>query len=96
MEIKDKKGIENSVADHMSRMYFKNPRETPINYSLWDDMLYGINRSDPWYADIVNFMVSGYVSPGANKKKLIQKVVHIYGMSHTSSEYALMAYSRDV
>jgi len=36
-------------------------------------MLYGINRSDPWYADIVNFMVSGYVPPGANKKKLIQE-----------------------
>jgi len=52
-------------------MHFKNPQETPINDSLWDDMLYGINRFDPWYADIVNFMVSGYVPPGANKKKLI-------------------------
>jgi len=77
-------------------MYFKNPKETPINDSLRDDMLYRINRSDPWYADIVNFMVSGYVPPGANKKKLIQEVVHIYEMSHTSSEYALMAYSGDV
>jgi hypothetical protein len=36
-------------------------------------MLYGINRSDPWYADIVNFMVSGYVPPGANKRKLVQE-----------------------
>ena len=25
----------------------------------------------PWYADIVNFMVAGYVPPGENKKKLI-------------------------
>ena len=73
LEIKDKKGVENSVADHLSRMYFKSPQETPINDSLRDDMLYGINRSDPWYADIVNFMVSGYVPPGANKKKLIQE-----------------------
>jgi len=47
LEIKDKKGVENSVADHLSRMYFKSPQETPINDSLWDDMLYGINRSDP-------------------------------------------------
>ena len=54
-------------------MYFKNPQETPINDSLRDDMLYGINRFDPWYVDIVNFMVSGYVPLGANKKKLIQE-----------------------
>ena len=25
LEIKDKKGIENSIADHLSRMQFKNP-----------------------------------------------------------------------
>ena len=36
-------------------------------------MLYGINRSDPWYADIVNFMVTGYVPLGGNKRKLIQE-----------------------
>jgi len=36
-------------------------------------MLYRINRSDPWYADIVNLMVTGYVPPGGNKKKLIQE-----------------------
>jgi len=36
-------------------------------------MLYGINKSDPWYADIVNFMVLGYVPPKGIKKKLIQE-----------------------
>jgi hypothetical protein len=25
LEIKDKKGVENSVADHLSRMHFENP-----------------------------------------------------------------------
>jgi hypothetical protein len=52
-------------------MQFENSQEMHINDSLWDDMLYRINRSDPWYADIINFMVSGYVPPGANKRKLI-------------------------
>jgi len=47
LEIKDKMGVENFVADHLSRMHFKNPQETPINDSLRDDKLYGINRSDP-------------------------------------------------
>jgi hypothetical protein len=73
LEIKDKKGVENSITDHLSRMQFENSQEMPIDDSLQDDMLYGINRSNPWYADIVNFMVSGYVPPGANKTKLIQE-----------------------
>jgi hypothetical protein len=47
LEIKDKKGVENYVADHLSRMQFENLQELPINDSLQDDMLYEINRSDP-------------------------------------------------
>ena len=73
LEIKDKKGVENFVADHSSRMQFENPQEVPIDDSLRDDMLYGINGSDPWYAYIVNFMVTGYVPSEGNKKKLIQE-----------------------
>jgi hypothetical protein len=34
LEIKDKKGVENSVTDHLSRMQFENPQELPINDSL--------------------------------------------------------------
>jgi hypothetical protein len=29
LEIKDKKRVENSVADHLSRMHFENPQELP-------------------------------------------------------------------
>jgi hypothetical protein len=73
LEIKYKKGVENSIADHLSRMQFENSQEMLIDDSLRDDMLYGINRSNPWYVDIVNFMVSGYVPPEANKRKLVQE-----------------------
>jgi hypothetical protein len=73
LEIKDKKEVENSIADHLSRMQFENLQELRINDSLRDDMLYGINRYDPWYAYIVNFMVSEYVPPRANKRKLVQE-----------------------
>jgi hypothetical protein len=52
-------------------MQFENLQELPINDSLRDNMLYEINRFDPWYADIANFIVLGYVPPGANKRKLI-------------------------
>jgi hypothetical protein len=34
-------------------------------------MLLKVTGSDPWYANIVNFMVAGYVPPGENKQKLI-------------------------
>jgi hypothetical protein len=50
-------------------------------------MLYWITRSDPWYANIVNFVVAGYVPLGADKRKLIYESHH-HGMSHTSSESA--------
>jgi hypothetical protein len=76
LEIKDKKGVENSIVDHLSRMYFEKPHELPINDAMRDDMLYRIARSDPWYVDIVNFMVAGYVRPGADKTKLIYENHH--------------------
>jgi len=79
LEIKDRKGIENQVADHLSRMYFKEPQELPINDSLRDDMLFKVTKTDPWYTNIVNFMVAGYVPPGENKKKLIyESRLHIW------------------
>jgi hypothetical protein len=42
-------------------------------------MLYLISRSNPWYADIVNFMVTWYVPPGGDKRKLIyESRVHLW------------------
>ena len=79
LEIKDKKGVENSVADHLSRMQFENSQELPINDLLWDDMLFKVTKSDPWYANIDNFMVAGYVPPEENKRKLIyENYIHIW------------------
>ena len=71
IEIKDKKGVENSVVDHLSRMHFTIMQELPINDFLRDDMLMKVTDTTPWYANIVNFMVAGYVPLGENKKKLI-------------------------
>ena len=54
LEIKDKKGVENSVADHLSRLQITNMQEQPINDFLRDDMLMMLRDSNPWYANIVN------------------------------------------
>jgi hypothetical protein len=70
IEIKDKKGVENSVADHLSCMHFTNMQELPINDFLRDDMLMKVMDTIPWYVNIVNFMVAWYVPPGESKKKL--------------------------
>jgi hypothetical protein len=48
LEIKDKKGIENSVADHLSRMQFKDAQDLPIDNFLRDDMFLKIMNSNPW------------------------------------------------
>jgi hypothetical protein len=90
LEIKDKKGIENFVADHLSRMQFKNPQELPINNFLWDDMLLKVIGSDPWFANIFIFMVAGYVPPGKISESSFMKLTFTYGMNRTSSEFAPM------
>jgi hypothetical protein len=76
LKIKDKKGVENSVADHLSCMHFTNMRELLINDFLQDDMLLKVMDSTPWYANIMNFMVAGYVPPGENKNKLLYESRH--------------------
>ena len=68
LEIKDKKGVENTVADHLSRMQVTNLQEPPINDFRHDDMLLKVTDSTPRYANIVNFMVAGYVPPGRIRK----------------------------
>ena len=70
LEIKDKKGVENTVADHLSCLQVTNMQKLPINDFLRDDMLLKVTDSNPWYVNIVNIMVLGYVLPDENKRKL--------------------------
>ena len=63
-------GVENSVVDHLSCLQVTNLQELPINDFLHDEMLLKVTDTNPWYANIMNFMVSGYVPPGENKRKL--------------------------
>ena len=45
-------------------------QELLINDFLRDDMLLKVIDTNPWKANIVNFMASGYVPPGENKRML--------------------------
>jgi hypothetical protein len=72
LEIRDKKGVGNSVAGHLSRLQFEKSIELPINDYMRDDTLLKVSTTDPWYANIVNYIVAGYIPPGADKKKIIR------------------------
>ncbi|CAM8938028.1 unnamed protein product [Rhodiola kirilowii] len=75
IEIKDKKGVENVVADHLSRIQL-DPAEisddAPVRDSYTCEDLMNIEKnSAPWYADFVNYLACG-ILPGDvdyNRKK---------------------------
>jgi hypothetical protein len=71
LEIRDKTGVENSMADHLSHLQFKESAELPINDYMRDDTLLKVSTTDPWYANIINYIVAGYIPPRADKKKII-------------------------
>ena len=64
LEIKDKKRIENLVADHLSRLEGSS-KEIQINDDFLDEQLLAIeeNKSVPWFADLVNYLVAKVLPP---------------------------------
>jgi hypothetical protein len=71
LEIIDKKGVENYVADHLSHLQFKESIELTINDYMRDDTLLKVSTANPSYTNIINYIVAGYIPPGADKKKNI-------------------------
>ncbi|XP_050229333.1 uncharacterized protein LOC126678479 [Mercurialis annua] len=62
-EIRDKKGSENVVADHLSRLENgKLSKEETVNDDFPDEQLWAAQELEvPWFADIVNYLVSNIV-----------------------------------
>ena len=56
LEIKDNKRSENSVADHLSRLHTTSPCE--ISDTFPDKQLLAIMTKVPWFAYIVNYLVT--------------------------------------
>ena len=59
VEIKDKKGTENLVADHLSRLE-RASDDVQVNDEFPDEKLLAIEdkREVPWFADYVNYLVA--------------------------------------
>lgn len=83
LEIKDKKGTENVVADHLSRLVQSSTAEEdtlPLHEHFPDEQLFQVSQSIPWYSDIVNFIVAGKFPGDASRvlKDRIAKQARYY------------------
>ena len=62
VEIKDKKGLENLVANHLSRLELEDNEasQVHINDSFSDEQFLAVSHADwtPWFANIMNYLVS--------------------------------------
>ena len=82
LEIKDKKGFENVVADHLSRLegYKKVRHEEDINDEFSDALLLAVQHfSAPWFADIANYLACGILPQELSyqqRKRFLYEVKH--------------------
>ncbi|RVX23066.1 Retrovirus-related Pol polyprotein from transposon 17.6 [Vitis vinifera] len=59
LQIRDKKGVENVVADHLSRLVITHDSHgLPINDDFPEESLMSIDVA-PWYSHIANYLVTG-------------------------------------
>ncbi|XP_073030701.1 uncharacterized protein [Primulina eburnea] len=77
-EVKDRKGCENQVADHLSRLKLEDKNdEGSIKEAFPDEQLFEVNSKLPWFADIANFLSCDTLPPDLNyyqKKKFFHNV----------------------
>ena len=68
MEIKDKKGSDNVIADHLSILEKTAEKEkrTKIAKKIPDKQLFLLSMKTPWYANIIDYLASGVVPPELN------------------------------
>ena len=74
-EIRDKKGSENLIADHLFRILCDRESESIISECFFDEKLYVVHP-DPWYADIMNYLVPGRIPEGWTKN-IIDRFFHL-------------------
>ncbi|CAM8962412.1 unnamed protein product [Rhodiola kirilowii] len=83
IEIRDKKGVENVVADHLSRVELYDSKwfSAPIQDSFVGEYLMSAEDDAPWYADFVNYLTCNILPEGLNynqKSKFLHDVSRYY------------------
>ncbi|KAK8935602.1 hypothetical protein KSP39_PZI013848 [Platanthera zijinensis] len=79
VEIKDRKGTDNPVADHLSRIESTPPTlHSEVEERFPDEQLLAISENImPWYADLVNYLASNILPPEISyqqKKRFLHQV----------------------
>ena len=59
LQIRDKKGVENVVADHLSRLTIAHNIHNPLIYDEFPEESLLTLDNAPWFAHIANFLVTG-------------------------------------
>ena len=81
LTIKDKKGVENVVADHLSRLEFSDSSDdSTIRDDFPDEHLFTVTTM-PWFAHIVNYLVTGETPStwsAQDKRKFLIEVRNFY------------------
>ena len=78
LEIKENKGTENLVVDHLSRL--EGPRdEVHVNDDFPDEQLLAIvdKKSIPWFVDYVNYLVAKVIPPELSYQQKKRFFVHL-------------------
>ncbi|GJT20346.1 reverse transcriptase domain-containing protein [Tanacetum coccineum] len=92
IEIKDRKGIENVAADHLSRIENEETSDdSEVDDNFPRETLMKINTEDkPWFTDFANYLASDIIPKGMTyqqKKKKSRTSNTTSGRSPTSSKY---------
>ncbi|CAN6570912.1 unnamed protein product [Malus baccata var. baccata] len=81
LEVRDKKGSDNVVADHLSRLNKNHGvgQPLPLNESFPDEQLLVVQEKEPWYADFVNYLACGVMRNDMSfqeRRKFLAMVKH--------------------
>ena len=67
LKIRDKKDSENSVVDHLSHLHISGTGDTSDSFA--DEHLLAVSSHAPWFAHIVNFLVTGSIPEHWNRHR---------------------------
>ena len=78
LEIKDKKGSENSMADHLFRLHTTS--STEISDTFPNEQLLAVVTKVPWFAHIVNYLITKSVPEywNTHQKRKFSDVIQYY------------------
>ena len=77
LEIMDRSGTKNQVADHLSRLEKSGDQEEiSIRDSFPDEQLFAVSEARPWFADIANFVACEIIPPDLTSQQR-KRFLHI-------------------